>query len=188
MTNLHDVDWSKIPAPPDDGAAGHLVGMTLPSLALPATDGRSIDLSKLGGRTVVYVYPKTGRPDVPLPEGWDQIPGARGCTPQSCAFRDHFEELKTLGVAHVFGLSAQDTQDQKEAAERLHLPFHLISDSKFQLAEAQRLPILRAPGIRLLQRLTMIIDDGQVTHFFYPVVRPDQNAQAVVDWLVTQAS
>ena len=109
MTNLLDVDWSKMPAPSDDGGADHLPGMALPPLPLPASDGRAIDLSQLHGRTVVYAYPMTGRPGVPLPDGWDRIPGARGCTPQACAFRDHFAQLKALGAEHLFGLSTQDT-------------------------------------------------------------------------------
>src|SRR5947208_12566265 len=122
-------DWSTIPPPQDDGAARHLRGATMPKVALPATDGSTVDLSELPGRTIVYAYPRTGRPGVPNPTGWDLIPGARGCSPQSCAFRDHFAELKRLGVAPVFGLSTQDTVYQMEAAARLHLPFPLHSDA-----------------------------------------------------------
>ena len=121
--NLLAVDWSKIPAPEDDGAARHLAGMSLPDIALPATDGSTVNLSALRGRTVVYAYPRTGQPGAALPTGWDDIPGARGCTPQSCAFRDHFADLKSADVSHVFGLSTQDNAYQTEAAERLHLPF-----------------------------------------------------------------
>ena len=123
MTNLADVDWSKIPAPEDDGAARHLPGMPLASVPLAATAGSTVDLSTLRGRAVIYAYPRTGEPDKPLPEGWDMIPGARGCTAQSCAFRDHFAELRQGGVAHLYGLSTQDTAYQREAAERLHLGF-----------------------------------------------------------------
>jgi len=183
MTDLHKVDWSKIPPPPDDGGARHLQGMRLPAVALPATDGRMMDLAAVGGRSVVYAYPMTGRPGVALPEGWDMIPGARGCTPQACAFRDHFAELKRRGVDHVFGLSTQKTADQREAASRLHLPFPLLSDAQLQLTEAVRLPTFTAAGLRLLQRLTMIVEAGCVAHVLYPVFPPDQSAQAVIDWL-----
>ena len=176
-------DWSTIPAPQDDGAARHLRGAMLPSLALPATDGKSVDLSKLPGRTVVYAYPRTGKPGVPNPTGWDMIPGARGCSPQSCAFRDHFAELKRLGVAQVFGLSTQDTAYQKEAAERLHLPFPLLSDAAFALARALRLPTFEVDAMTLLKRVTLVIDSGRITHVFYPVFPPDQNAALVVEWL-----
>jgi len=183
MTDPFDVDWTKLPAPADDGAARHLAGMALPSLALPATDGNIVDLARLTGLTVVYAYPMTGRPGEPLPEGWDLIPGARGCTPQACAFRDHFAELKALGVVHLFGLSTQDSGDQREAAARLHLPFSLVSDAQHTLADALRLPSLSASGRRLLRRLTMIIEDGRIAHVLYPVFPPDRNAQAVVDWI-----
>ena len=176
-------DWSTIPAPQDDGAAQHLHGAMLPSLALPATDGKSVDLSKLPGRTVVYAYPRTGKPGVPNPTGWDMIPGARGCSPQSCAFRDHFAELKRLGVAQVFGLSTQDTAYQKEAAERLHLPFPLLSDAALALARALRLPTFEVDAMTLLKRVTLVIDSGRITHVFYPVFPPDQNAALVVEWL-----
>ena len=139
-----------IPAPQDDGAARHLVGRRLPDIALPATDGSTINLAKLTGRTVVYVYPRTGVPGVDPPPGWDQIPGARGCTPQSCSFRDHFAELKRLGVAQLFGLSTQDTAYQTEAATRLHLPFPLLSDEKLALSTALNLPTFATSGMTLL--------------------------------------
>lgn len=183
MANFTDIDWSKLPAPRDDGAADHLCGLTLPPLALPTTEETLIDLSRLGGTVVVYVYPMTGGPDVALPDGWDMIPGARGCTPQSCAFRDHYAELRTLGVSHVVGLSAQSTAEQKEAAARLHLPFPLASDAQFTLADALRLPTFDAGGRRILRRLTMIVVDGQIRHVFYPVFPPDRNAQDVIAWL-----
>jgi peroxiredoxin len=176
-------DWSTIPAPQDDGAAQHLHGAMLPSLALPATDGKSVDLSKLPGRNVVYAYPRTGKPGVPNPTGWDMIPGARGCSPQSCAFRDHFAELKRLGVAQVFGLSTQDTAYQKETAERLHLPFPLLSDAALALVRALRLPTFEVDAMTLLKRVTLVIDSGRITHLFYPVFPPDQNAALVVEWL-----
>jgi peroxiredoxin len=176
-------DWSAIPAPTDDGAGRHLRGMTVPSLALPATDGSSVDLSRLTGRTVVYAYPRTGRPGVPNPSGWDMIPGARGCSPQSCAFRDHFADLKRQGVSQVLGLSTQDTDYQKEAAERLHLPFPLLSDASLALSRALRLPTFEVDGMTLLKRLTLVIDAGRIAHVFYPVFPPDSNATAVLEWL-----
>jgi peroxiredoxin len=187
MTDLHSVDWSKIPPPSDDGAARHLRRMRLPAVALPATDGHAVDLSAIGGRSVVYAYPMTGRPGVALPEGWDMIPGARGCTPQACAFRDHFTELKRHGVDHVFGLSTQNTADQREAAGRLHLPFALLSDAHLQLTEAIRLPTFSAAGLRLLRRLTMIVEAGRVAHVLYSVFPPDRSAQDVIDWLAGNA-
>jgi peroxiredoxin len=172
-----------LPAPQDDGAARHLTGMMLPDVALPATDGSMVNLSKLGGRTVVYAYPRTGRPGQALPEGWDAIPGARGCTPQSCAFRDHHAELKALGVARVFGLSTQDSDYQREAVERLHLPFAILSDAEMKLQRALKLPTFTTSGWILLRRLTLVIDDGVITKVFYPVFPPDRSAQEVIAWL-----
>jgi peroxiredoxin len=172
-----------IPVPQDDGAAGHLTGMTLPDLALPATDGSTVNLSRLKGRTVLYIYPRTGVPGQALPTGWDQIPGARGCTPQSCSFRDHFAELKRLGVAQLYGLSTQDTAYQQEAATRLHLPFAILSDERLDLAKALKLPIFSVDGMTLLKRMALVIDDGVITKVFYPVFPPDQNAAQVVAWL-----
>ena len=174
---------ANIPAPQDDGAARHLTGASAPDLALPATDGPAVNLSKLKARTLVYVYPRTGVPGVANPDGWDQIPGARGCTPQSCSFRDHFDELKQLGVAQLFGLSTQDTAYQREAAERLHLPFPILSDEKLDLTKALRLPTFVAAGMTLLKRMAWVIDDGRMTKVFYPVFPPDKNAQDVIDWL-----
>ncbi|HXZ45563.1 MAG TPA: peroxiredoxin [Pseudolabrys sp.] len=172
-----------IPAPQDDGAARHLTGLKLPGLVLPATYGASVSLSKLKGRTVVYVYPRTGVPGVDPPEGWDQIPGARGCTPQSCSFRDHFGELKRLGVAHLYGLSTQDTEYQREAATRLHLPFPILSDAKLVLTKAINLPTFTAAGMTLLKRMAWVIDDGRITKVFYPVFPPDKNAAEVIAWI-----
>jgi len=182
---LHDPNVlpDDLPAPQDDGAARHLMGLKLPDVALFATDGAEVRLSELEGRTVVYVYPRTGRPGQALPTGWDAIPGARGCTPQSCAFRDHFAELKAAGAAHVFGLSTQDTAYQAEAVERLHLPFPILSDEQGALAKALRLPTLSAGNLTLLKRLAMVIDDGRITKVFYPVFPPDRNAGDVLAWL-----
>ena len=172
-----------LPRPEDDGAANHLTGMKLPSLALPSTAGGTVDFSGLTGTTVIYAYPMTGRPGTPLPEGWDEIPGARGCTPQSCAFRDHYAELKGLGVENLFGLSVQDTEYQSEAADRLHLPFPLLSDGKGELQTALALPVMEVEGMRLLKRLPMILRGGKIAKVFYPVFPPDRNAGDVIAWL-----
>src|SRR5208282_5615084 len=133
---------------------------------LAATDGSEVDLAALSGRTIVYIYPRTGRPGQPLPDGWDDIPGARGCTPQSCSFRDHFAELKALGVLHVFGLSTQDTDYQREAAGRLHLPFRILSDAKLAFARALNLPTFSVAGMTLLKRMALVIDDGVIVKVF----------------------
>lgn len=185
MTIPHDptIMPSELPAPHDDGGARHLTGRRMPAGALTATDGTQIDLSTLRGRTVVYIYPRTGRPGVPLPEGWDGIPGARGCTPQSCAFRDHFTELKQLGATFLFGLSTQDSDYQREAADRLHLPFPLLSDSALALTSALELPTFTVAGMTLLKRMTLVIDDGLVAKVFYPVFPPDKSADEVIAWL-----
>ncbi|TMJ05780.1 MAG: peroxiredoxin [Alphaproteobacteria bacterium] len=182
---LHDpmVLPENLPVPQDDGAARHLSGAALPDLALPATDGTLVCLARLPGRTVVYIYPRTGRPGQPLPEGWDGIPGARGCTPQSCGFRDHFAELKQLGVAQLFGLSTQETDYQREAVERLHLPFAILSDADLRLTRALNLPTFEVAGMTLIRRMTWVIDDGTITKVFYPVFPPDRSAEEVVAWL-----
>lgn len=184
--SIETPDWSQIPAPQDDGAARHLMGLALPSVTLAATDGTAVDLSRLAGRSIVYAYPRTGKPGLPNPDGWDMIPGARGCSPQSCAFRDHFADLQRLGVDHVFGLSTQSTDYQREAAERLHLPFAILSDEKLALTNALDLPTFETSGMTLLKRLTMAIDNGRIEHVFYPVFPPDRNAADVVAWLEGQ--
>ena len=186
---LHDPTQlpADLPVPQDDGAARHLTGMRLPDVTLTATDGAQVNLSKLPGRTVVYVYPRTGRPGQALPTGWDAIPGARGCTPQSCGFRDHFDELKKLGVDALFGLSTQDSAYQREAAERLHLPFAILSDAGLQLTRAMRLPTFDVDGMTLLKRMAWVIDQGVIAHVFYPVFPPDRSAAEVVGWLAGKA-
>jgi peroxiredoxin len=176
-------DWSQIPAPADDGAADHLAGTRVPSVVLPATDESQVDLSRISGLIVVYAYPRTGVPDKPNPEGWDQIPGARGCSPQSCAFRDHFADLKTSGVSAVYGLSTQDTPYQREAAERLHLPFPLLSDETLEFSKALKLPTFTVESMVLLKRLTFILRDSEILKAFYPVFPPDGNAGEVLEWL-----
>jgi len=187
MSTTHDptVLPTDIPVPQDDGAARHLAGLKLPSVSLTATDGSRVDLSKLKGRTVVYIYPRTGVPGQPSPDGWDAIPGARGCTPQSCSFRDHFAELKALGVTQLYGLSTQDSGYQREAVERLHLPFAVLSDEALELARAINLPTFTVAGMTLHKRMALVIEDGVVAQVFYPVFPPDKNAAEVIAWLRT---
>ena len=182
--NLLAVDWSKIPPPVDDGAARHLQGAKLPDIALAATDGSRVSLARLAGRVVVFAYPRTGEPGkAPLVEDWDMIPGARGCTPQSCAFRDLHTLLIEAGATRVFGLSTQDPAFQLEAAERLHLPFPLLSDATLELTRALRLPTMQVAGLTLIKRLALVIDDGSIVKVFYPVFPPDRNAADVHAWL-----
>ena len=182
--NLLEVDWSKIPAPADDGGAAHLKGMKMPSIGLRATDDTVVDLAQLGGRTVVFAYPRTGEPGkIALVDDWDMIPGARGCTPQTCAFRDLFAELKAAGAAHVFGLSTQSNAYQAEMAARLHLPFPVLSDEQLKLTGALQLPTMEVAGLTLIKRLALVVDDGEITQLFYPVFPPDRNAGDVLDWL-----
>jgi peroxiredoxin len=176
-----------LPVPEDDGAAEHLPGAAMPYLALPSTVGQDVTLDQLAPvRTVLYIYPMTGQPGVDLPEGWDAIPGARGCTPESCGFRDHHADLQAAGAAAVFGLSSQSTEYQAELAERLGLPFAVLSDPGLELAHALDLPTFAAGGPRLYKRLTLIVAGGRVEHAFYPIFPPDQHAAEVLDWLRAQ--
>jgi peroxiredoxin len=182
--SLLDVDWSNIPAPQDDGGARHLTGASVPDVALIATDGTQVSLAKAPGRVVVFAYPRTGVPGQPSPvDDWDMIPGARGCTPQSCGFRDLHTVIIAAGAARVYGLSTQDTAYQREAAERLHLPFPLLSDERLALSNALRLPTMEVGGMVLIKRLALVIDDGRITKVFYPVFPPDRNAGDVLAWL-----
>jgi peroxiredoxin/DNA-binding transcriptional MerR regulator len=175
---------SNLPRPEDDGAADHLPGLPLPALTLPTSDGGGVDLAALGpARSIVYLYPLTGRPGADLPDGWDAIPGARGCSTEACDFRDHFDDLRAAGVAAVFGLSSQDVDYQAEVVERLQLPFAMISDEQHELAGALRLPTFVAGGARLYTRLTLVIRDGLVEHAFYPIFPPNTHAQQVLAWL-----
>lgn len=174
-----------LPAPVDDGAADHLIGLAVPDLAFSSTGGDAVSLATVPGRTIVYLYPKTGRPGVDLPDGWDAIPGARGCTPESCGFRDHHQNIVGAG-ASVFGFSSQDTPYQSEMAERLGLPFPVLSDEEFLLADTLNLPTFEAAGERLYTRLTMALWNGSVEHVWYPVFPTDTHAQAVVHWLTSR--
>lgn len=188
MRNQLDVDWSKFPRPTDDGALKHLENSKLPNVELTSTGGNFVNLSMCKGLGVVYVFPRAGRPDSPLLDGWDLIPGARGCTPQACAFRDHFLELKDLGVDFLFGMSTQTVEDQQEIVSRLHLPFPLLSDQSLAFSEAAKLPLFKTNGLVLLKRFTMILKEGRVQKIFYPVFPPDQNAADVIHWLRSDAS
>lgn len=184
QNDLLAVDWSKIPAPQDDGGARHLIGMTLPTVSLRSTDDSMVTLAELSGRTVVFGYPRTGEPGkIALVDDWDMIPGARGCTPQTCAFRDLFADLKAAGAQHVFGLSTQSNAYQSEMARRLHLPFPVLSDEALELTRALNLPTMEVAGLVMIKRLALIIDDGRITHVFYPVFPPDRNAGDVLAWL-----
>ena len=181
MTNLNQLP-TDLPIPQDDGAADHLVGMRLPAISLGATNASRFNLGESKGRLVIYCYPMTGQPNVPLPEGWDQIPGARGCTPQSCSFRDHYQEMRDLG-ADVVGLSVQSTEYQKEMADRLHLPFPVLSDAGYQFQQALRLPTFAAAGMTLLKRITLIANDGVIEAVHYPIFPSDSDPAWVMDYL-----
>ncbi len=185
-TMAHDAHLPDgLPVPEDDGAADHLPGMAMPSVTLAATDGEAVDLSRLGGgRSIIYIYPLTGRPGVDLPEGWDAIPGARGCSSEACDFRDHFEDLRAAGVDRVFGLSGQSLEYQREVVDRLRLPFSMLSDESFSLQASLDLPLFSAPGqVRLYARLTLVVRDGRIEHVFYPIFPPNTHAQQVLDWV-----
>ena len=184
-TNLSELP-KDLPHPADDGAASHLEGAKLPHLAFPSTDGERVHLAALHGRFVLYIYPLTGRPGVPLPDGWDAIPGARGCTPQSCSFRDHYAELESMNTG-VFGLSTQSTEYQREAQDRLHLPFPLLSDSSLELKRLLHLPTFTVGGMELYKRLTLIVRNGRIEKVFYPVFPPERNADDVLIWLQNDA-
>ena len=172
-----------LPVPKDDGAARHLPGMMLPDLSLRSTGNRLVNLSSLTApRVVIYAYPRTGAPGVPVPAGWDEIPGARGCTPETCGFRDHHTDLARLHV-EVYGLSTQDTAYQQEMVKRLEVPFEVLSDQDLKLTHALRLPTFTFDGATLLKRLTLVVSGGRIEHVFYPVFPPDTHAQEVIDWL-----
>lgn len=184
---MHSQNWTTLPeglpVPTDDGAAAHLAGVKLPPLALAATTGGMVDLSTQRGKAVVFAYPRTGKPgEAPLTPDWDMIPGARGCTPHTCDFRDLYGGFRALGCA-VYGLSTQDTPYQREMVERLHVPFPVLSDAKLELARALRLPTFPVAGEVLLKRLAWVADDGRISKVFYPVFPPDKNAEEVLSWV-----
>jgi peroxiredoxin len=179
--DIHTVP-DDLPVPEDDGAADHLLGAVVPAIALKATTDEELRLDELEGRTVLFCYPRTGRPDEELPPGWDAIPGARGCTPEACGFRDAHQQFAELGV-RVLALSTQDPDYQQEMADRLRLPFPVLSDERLELTRALGLPTIETSGWTLLKRLTIVIDDGRIEHVFYPVFPPDGHAADVLDWL-----
>ncbi|MGM1017116.1 MAG: MerR family transcriptional regulator [Actinomycetota bacterium] len=178
-----------LPAPEDDGGADHLAGMPLPSLTLTTSGGDPLPLLHLGtGTTIIYLYPLTGRPGVDLPEGWDSIPGARGCSTEACDFRDHFDDLRDAGADRVYGFSSQSPEYQAEVVDRLHLPFPMISDPQMELGDALQLPTFAAPGHeRLYSRLTLVVTDNVIEHAFYPIFPPNEHAQQVLGWLRSRA-
>lgn len=172
-----------LPVPIDDKAADHLTGMQVPQVRLPLASGGEVDLREASrDRLVVFIYPRTGTPGMPLIDGWDQIPGARGCTPQSCAYRDRISEFETLGVT-LFGLSSQPIGEQSDFQEREGIPYGLLNDSGFALGKDLDLPVFQAGGMELYRRLSFIAVEGEIVKVFYPVFPPDKNAAAVLDWL-----
>jgi len=182
QTNLNQLP-ANLPRPKDDGGARHLTGLALPDLELPSTQNRRVNLSKVSApRLVIYAYPMTGRPDRQLPQGWDDIPGARGCTPETCGFRDHHKDLAKLH-AEVFGVSTQDTPYQQEMVKRLEVPFEVLSDEQMAFARALELPTFTVDGMTLLKRLTIVARSGRIEHVFYPVFPPDKHAEEVIAWL-----
>lgn len=180
--DLHSLP-ADLTVPVDDGAARHLPGRRLPALTLPSTSGRLVQLDALGaGWMVLFCYPRTGRPDEAGPPDWDAIPGARGCTPQACSYRDLYAELRAL-EAQVYGISTQTTAYQQEMVQRLHLPYDVLSDAELRLTEALGLPTFEASGMRLLKRLTLLVHAGRIETCFYPVFPPDADADHVLAWL-----
>ena len=188
QNNLSAPDWSKIPAPKEDEDLSHLLKYKIKSVLLKSTNNQSIDLSKIKGLSIIYIYPMTGQPNKPLPENWDNIPGARGCTPQSCSFRDNFSILKNLNVNNIFGLSTQTTDYQKEMTERLHLPFPVLSDEKLEFAKQLNLPIFEVENMKLIKRITLILKDNEIIKYFYPIFPPDKNVEQVIQFLTTHSS
>ena len=172
-----------LPVPQDDGSSAHLPGLKIPQLALTTTAGSTVDFSSLTGRSVIFCYPKTGLPGKEPPAAWNEIPGARGCTPQNCGFRDEYVNLQRAGVKQLFGLSTQSSSYQQEAAQRLDLPYLLVSDEKLALTHALNLPTFDFEGETLIKRLTLIVDDGVITHILYPVFPPDKSAADTLGWI-----
>jgi peroxiredoxin len=181
MTNINQLP-ADLPVPQDDGSTNHLKGMKLPNVSLIDTNGKTVNFGDIKGKLVIYCYPMTGQPNVALPDGWDQIPGARGCTPQSCSFRDHYQELQALG-AEVVGLSVQTTKYQKEMVDRLHLPFPVVSDASYQFQKALNMPTFVAAGMILLKRVTLIANDGVIEAVHYPIFPSDSDPAWVIDCL-----
>jgi len=181
MTDLYQLP-DDLPVPVDDGACDHLEGMLLPSLLLETSSGISLNLSDLKGIVVIFFYPMIGSPDSPPMGDWNEIPGARGCTPQTCSYRDSYQQLTDLG-AKVFGASAQAIEEQCAAAVRLKLPFQLLNDSAFKLTESLKLPAFEYQGVKMIKRLTLVVVDGVIRKVFYPVFPPNENVDHVISWL-----
>jgi peroxiredoxin len=184
--NLTNVDWSKIPAPKGEENLSHLNNYTIKQVKLKSTDDKLVELSEIKGLTIIYIYPMTGQPDKPLPDNWDNIPGARGCTPQSCSFRDNFSQLKKLNVDNIFGLSTQNNQYQKEMVKRLSLPYQILSDEKLEFANQLKLPIFEVENMKLIKRITLILSNNKIIKYFYPVFPPDKNVNDVIKFLVNK--
>ncbi|KAF3042000.1 hypothetical protein E8E11_003622 [Didymella keratinophila] len=174
---------SDLPVPQDDGACENLNGFRIPSVSLPSTSGDHVDVSKLAGLAIIFCYPRTGAPGEQIPDEWNVIPGARGCTPQACSFRDEMGELRSRGVNTIFGVSTQGTPYQAEVKTRVHLPYELLSDANLQFTEALKLPTFEWQGKKLIKRLALAVEDGQIIKVWYPVFPPDANAKEVVAWL-----
>lgn len=172
-----------LPVPIDDNACNHLLGLPLPDLTLKATNGTSIALRTLTGKLVIYLYPMTGPSEIPLPKGWDEIPGARGCTPQACSFKNHYAKLQQMGIT-VFGMSTQTPDFQTLEKERIHLPFDLLSDEGLAFANALQLPLHHIDHLILHKRVTLLFDKGKIIKYFYPVFPPDKNIDDVIDWFI----
>lgn len=171
-------------SPVDDGSTDHLPGCPMPSISLPSTDGENVDLDALGvGRTLIYVFPMTGAPDVDMPEGWDAIPGARGCSPHNCDMRNHYADLMQRGIHRVFGMSSQPLEYQEALARALRLPYPLLTDTAMLVGASLRMPTISAGDLTVYQRLALVINDGVIEHVFFPVFPPDRHAQVVLDWL-----
>ena len=181
MTDINKLP-ENLPVPEDDGGSTHLIGTKIATIKLRSTNGLKVDLGSIKGKVVIYCYPMTGRPDVPLPDGWNEIPGARGCTPQSCSYRDHYKEFQELGV-EVYGLSTQTTDYQQEMVDRLSIPFNVLSDSQMELTQAINLPTFVVTGMVLLKRLTMVVDNSMIKSVHYPVFPSDSDPAWVLDYL-----
>jgi peroxiredoxin len=181
--NLTNVDWSKIPKPEGEENLTHLNNYIIKPIKLKSTQNELTELSEIKGLTIIYVYPMTGQPDKPLPDNWDNIPGARGCTPQSCSFRDNFHELKRLNISNIFGLSSQTSEYQREMVQRLKLPYEVLSDEKLEFAKQLNLPIFEVGEIKLIKRITLILDNNKIIKYFYPVFPPDKNVDEVIAYL-----
>jgi len=181
--NLTNVDWSKIPEPKGDENLNHLNNYIIEPIKLKTTNDKLVELSEFKGLTIIYIYPMTGQPDKPLPDNWDNIPGARGCTPQSCSFRDNFHELKKLNISNIFGLSSQTSEYQKEMTQRLKLPYKVLSDEKLEFTKQLNLPTFEVGEMKLIKRITLILDNNKIIKYFYPVFPPDKNVDEVIAYL-----